>query len=191
MIEVSKKQRIMEAAAQLFRDKGYSATSMRDLAQAVHLQASSLYNHIASKQEILREICFNNAHRFNAGIREVEQTFSHAPERVKALISMHLEIATRDFTSITAFNDEWRHLEEPHLTEFRTLRKDYENRFKAILIAGMEAGQFKSVDPTIALHTLLSSLRWVYDWYQPGKAQGLDEIEQTILTMLLDSLSNK
>ena len=57
----TKKQLILEAAARLFRDKGYAATSMRDLARAVDLKASSLYNHIGSKEEILQnisEICY-------------------------------------------------------------------------------------------------------------------------------------
>ena len=67
-----KKQIIQEAAVRLFRDKGYSATSMRDLADAVNLKASSLYNHISSKEEILKDICFENAHRFLDGMEEVE-----------------------------------------------------------------------------------------------------------------------
>ena len=70
----TKKEIIQEAAAHLFRDKGYSATSMRDLAEAVNLKASSLYNHISSKEEILRNICFDNAHRFISGMEEVEKS---------------------------------------------------------------------------------------------------------------------
>lgn len=188
MASPTKKQQIMEAAAQLFRDKGYSATSMRDLAQAVHLQASSLYNHISSKQEILCEICFSNAQRFNAGIIAVEEKYSSAKDRVQALIHLHLDVATQDFTSITAFNDEWRHLDEPELSKFRQMRKEYEGRFLAILEDGMTNGEFRRMDTTVTLYTILSSLRWVYDWYKPGKKLSAEDVEQTIIQLILQGL---
>jgi AcrR family transcriptional regulator len=186
--ESFKKNLIMEAAARLFRDRGYSATSMRDLAKAVHLQASSLYSHINSKQEILREICFHNAHRFLAGIEEIEQAYPTPREQVRQLIFLHLEIATSDATSITAFNDEWRHLEEPDLGQFIKLRKGYENRFRAIIEAGIEAGTFQDINPTIVMYTILSSLRWVYDWSQTGKTISVEEIGEQITKIVLTGL---
>ena len=65
MPKASKREIILTAAAKLFRDRGYQATSMRDLAEAVELKASSLYNHIGSKEEILKEICMANADKFS------------------------------------------------------------------------------------------------------------------------------
>lgn len=190
IIESSKKQRIMEAAARLFRDRGYSATSMRDLAKAVHLQASSLYSHINSKQEILKEICFHNAHRFLAGIENIEKQNLAPREQVRQLIFLHLEVATSDATSITSFNDEWRHLEEPDLGQFITLRKRYENRFRAIIVEGINEGTFKNIDPTVALYTILSSMRWVYDWYQAGKTTSITEIGEQINQIVLSGLDH-
>ncbi|MCB0639346.1 MAG: TetR family transcriptional regulator [Lewinella sp.] len=179
----------MEAAAELFRDKGYSATSMRDLAQAVHLQASSLYNHIQSKQEILREICFANARRFLAGITAIEAEYATATERVRALLELHIQVAVQDFTSITSFNDEWRHLDAPALEEFMTLRRAYEQRFIGIIQAGIEAGEFKAVEPRIALYTLLSSIRWVYDWFKPNQRLTIDDVRASVQQLLLSGLS--
>ena len=185
IIETSKKQLIMEAAAKLFRDRGYSATSMRDLAKAVHLQASSLYSHINSKQEILKDICFQNAHRFLAGIEKIEKENRPPREQIRQLIFLHLEVATSDATSITAFNDEWRHLEEPDLGQFINLRKRYENRFLAIIQQGIAEGTFKDIDSTISMYTILSSLRWVYDWYQAGKTTSIQDIGEQITNIVL------
>ncbi len=184
----SRKQHILVAAAKLFRDRGYAGTSMRDLAEAVDLQASSLYNHITSKQDILREICFNNAYRYLDGIGQVEERFSSATERVNALISLHIEVATQDFTSITAFNDEWRHLKEPYLSHFRDLRRAYENRFRDIIRQGTESGEFVSVDANAALYTILSAVRWVYDWYRPERQGEVESIRRTISRIILDGL---
>lgn len=183
-----KKEQIKEAAARLFRDKGYSATSMRDLAEAVSLKASSLYNHISSKEEILREICFENAHRFRTGMEEVEHSQSTATAKVEALLRLHVRTAMEDATSVTAFNDEWRHLNEPFLSEFKSLRKDYEQRFRLILQAGMEEGEFRQMDPNIALYTLFSSVRWVYDWFQPGRPLTAANVEDELTAFILQAL---
>ena len=184
----SKRQIILEAAARSFRDKGYQATSMRDLADAVNLKASSLYNHISSKEEILKDICFENAHRFLDGMEEVEVMPVTATEKVEALLRLHIRTATGDAASVMAFNDEWRHLTEPLLGEFMDLRKDYERRFLAILQSGMQAGQFQDIEPIIALHTLFSSIRWLHDWFQPGKKLSAAEVEEDMVRMVMKGL---
>ncbi len=187
-VSKSKKQTILEAAAELFRDRGYVATSMRDLAEAVNLKASSLYNHISGKEEILQLICFQNAHRFLAGMKNVENQSTSYTDKVRSLIHLHIQIATEDFTSITAFNDEWRHLSEPELGKFKELRREYEQRFKNIIQEGIDAGEFADLEPTIALFTVISSVRWIYDWYKPNRTINLSQLEDQVASILLKGI---
>ncbi len=186
--EKTKKEIIVEEAAKLFRDKGYKATSVRDLAQQVGLEASSLYNHIKSKEELLQKICFQNARRFLNGIKAVEEADLNITEKVEALIRLHVQIAAEDITSVTVFNDEWRHLSEPSLSEFLEMRRDYENRFKSIIQTGIEAGLFKALHPTIVLNTILTSTRWIHYWYKPDRGISEQELENNILQLLLEGL---
>lgn len=179
----------MEAAARLFREKGYSATSMRDLAKAVDLKASSLYNHINGKEDILREICFSNARRFLEGLREIEASRENAVGKVRALIHLHIQVATEDITSIMALSDEWRHLSEPELSEFIAMRKDYESRFKAIIEQGIKDRSFHVYDPNIALYTIFSAMRWIYDWYRPGRSITIEQLEEEVAGLLLNGLN--
>ena len=137
---VTKKQQIYAAAARLFRDRGYPATSMRHLAEAVDLKASSLYNHIGSKEDILREICFENARKYLSNLNAVAESADSGLDKIKTLIDLHLTMAAEDVTSVIAFNDEWRHLSEPWLSDFIQLRKDYEKGFLKIIEAGIAAG---------------------------------------------------
>lgn len=184
----TKKQVILEASAKLFRDSGYAATSMRDIARAVHLQASSLYNHISGKQEILSSICFQNAYHFLDGLKEIDANNEDTLSKLEAIIQLHLIIATEDITSITSFNDEWRHLEEPQLNEFILLRKQYENRLKEIIEQGIKEGAFKDINSTIMLNTILSSIRWVYDWYKPDGNQSIETIGKSVIELLLSGI---
>ena len=184
-----KKKRILEAAAKLFRDKGYSATSMRDLAAAVDLKASSLYNHIGSKEEILKEICFANAERFLNGIKKIDQDSINPLSKITNLIHLHIDIALEDFTSVTSFNDEWRQLSEPHLSTFSTMRKNYEEKFLNIIRKAQQGGQIKSTDAQICLYTILSSTRWVYDYSQHSRVDNDQEIKSSITEILIKGLS--
>lgn len=189
--EKSKKQQILEAAARLFRDKGYAATSMRDLAREVHLQASSLYNHIESKEQLLREICFGTAEKFLHAMEEAEQLQAPAGDKIEHLLRCHVRMAVQEPVSVTSFNDEWRHLHEPFLTEFRTMRQDYERRFLNLLQQGIAAGQLTAIEPRIALFTLFSAIRWLYDWFRPGKTLSAEQVESAVLRLLMSGLFKK
>lgn len=184
----SKKQEILETAARLFRDRGYGSTSMRDLAKGVHLQASSLYNHISGKQEILQLICFQNAHRFLDGIDAITQRHDDPVVQLEQLIRLHLDIATGDATAITSFNDEWRHLEEPHLGEFIQLRKQYETRFRAIIRRGIDTGAFVETDTYVAFQTLIAAMRWVFDRHPSERALPAGQVVADITKLLLHGL---
>ena len=163
---------------------------MRDLADRVNLKASSLYSHIRKKEEILQKICFDNAHRFVEGIDEIEKLSSDPVEQVQELIRLHIRIALENPTSVTVFNDEWKHLEEPFLSDFLELRKNYESRFKAVIQKGIESGQLKTVNPSIALFTLITSVRWLHYWNPKHEAVSRTALESDILNLLLGGLRN-
>lgn len=184
----TKKQQIYQEAAKLFREKGYKAASMRDLAQSVNLKASSLYSHIGSKEEILIKICFDNAEHFLEGMRRVEEMKASIPQKIKALLLLHVQTALEETTSATVFNDEWRHLSEPHLTEFVSLRKDYEHRFRKIIKQGVEKGEIKAYNTEILLYSLLNAAQWLHYWYKPsGKIQP-KELKEDIIAMMMNGI---
>lgn len=198
MIEKSKpkkrkKEAIYEAAAQLFREKGYKAASMRDLAERVDLKVSSLYSHIGSKEELLQKICFDNAQLFIEGMNLVERQEISTIEKIKALIALHVDIAVENPSSVTVFNDEWKHLTSDgaasNLSTFLRLRKEYENRFKEIINQGIKEGTLKKVNSNIALYTILTSVRWLHYWYKPARSIQPGLLKKQIAGLLLNGLA--
>jgi AcrR family transcriptional regulator len=185
----TKKELVFEAAGKLFMEKGYLSASMRELAERVGLeQASSLYNHLKSKEEVLRKICFDNAHKFINGISEIEKQQVSSSEKIKQLITLHISVAIDDFTSVTVFNDEWRHLSEPYLSDFLALRRDYETRFKKIIDEGILGGEFKKTHSIVALYTILTSVRWLHYWYNEERDLSREDLEKAITSLLLTGL---
>jgi len=181
----NKKQEIYREAARLFMQKGYNAASMRDLAEMVNLKASSLYSHIGSKEEILIKICFDNAHRFTEGMDKVEKMDCSAASKIETLLKLHIRTAIEETTAVTVFNDEWRHLSEPFLSDFILMRKDYENRFRKIIKEGITEGSLQNLNPEVMLYSLLNSVHWLHKWYKPEGKIKAEELEKDIIKLLM------
>lgn len=161
--KISKRKReILNAAAVLFRYKGYAATSMRDLAEKVGLEVSSLYSHIKSKEEILNTLCFHCANLYSDGLIEISEMDTDAMQKIDVLMDLHINIAIDHPSSITVFNDEWKHLSPDDLSLFLKMRKNYEKGIKTILQEGIDAQQFKDYPLDILMNTILSAMRWIH-----------------------------
>lgn len=161
----NRKEEIQVAAAKLFGEKGFAASSVRDIAQAVGLGAASLYNHMGSKDELLTSICFRCADKFSAGMKEIDSTLIRPEDKIKELIRLHVRIAWEDKSSVTVFNDEWRHMHEPDLSAFKAMRRTYETTYLRIISDGIADGTFRKMDANLIYQFILSSLRWLH---QPG-----------------------
>ena len=187
-VKKSRKEQIEEKATTLFQQRGYAATSMRDLAQVLGIEAASLYSHIKSKEQILQKICFRMAEEFFNAWQEVEQEErSQAAKLEKAMIA-HVKVITRDTAASAVFFNEWRHLSEPHLSEFLSMREDYEGRFIQIIKEGMESGEFNPVDEKFTMLTVVSSLNWTHNWFKASGSLSPEEVGLRLASLLLNGL---
>jgi TetR/AcrR family transcriptional regulator, cholesterol catabolism regulator len=186
---LSRKEQVIRSAAQLFREKGYAASSMRDLAQKLGIEAASLYSHIKSKEEILQSLCFDMAAEFRKSLQEVETKKVSASEKLKLGIIGHIQVMAKDLIASAVFMNEHRHLSQPYLRDFLLLRINYINRFKDMIEEGIKKGEFKeNIDKKLAVMTLFSSLNWMPMWYNPDSNIMPDEIGQQLADMLVNGL---
>jgi TetR/AcrR family transcriptional regulator, cholesterol catabolism regulator len=186
---LSRKEQVIRSAAELFREKGYAASSMRDLAQKLGIEAASLYSHIKSKEEILQSLCFDMATEFRKSLDEVEKKNVTATEKLRLGIIGHIQVMSKDLTASAVFMNEHRHLSQPHLREFLLLRINYINRFKTIIEEGTHNGEFKeTIDKKLAVMTLFSSLNWMPMWYDPASKIDPQNLGQQLADMLVNGL---
>jgi AcrR family transcriptional regulator len=180
---------VIRKAAELFKDKGYAAASMRDLAQLLGIEAASLYSHIKSKEEILRSLCFDMATEFRKSLEEVEKQNLPASEKLRKGIVGHIQVMAKDLTASAVFMNEHRHLSQPFLRDFLLLRINYINRFKNIIEQGIASGEFKNtIDKKLAVMTLFSSLNWMPMWYDPAGLIEPTELGAQLSDMLVNGL---
>jgi AcrR family transcriptional regulator len=186
---LSRKEQVIRKAAELFKDKGYAAASMRDLAQLLGIEAASLYSHIKSKEEILRSLCFDMASEFRKSLDDVEKQKASASEKLRNGIIGHIQVMAKDLTASAVFMNEHRHLSQPYLRDFLLMRINYINRFKSIIEQGVQTGEFKdSIDKKLAVMTLFSSLNWMPMWYDPGSAIDPSQLGYQLADMLINGL---
>lgn len=190
MAATNRKYEIHTAAAKLFGEKGFAGCSVRDIAHEVGLGAASLYNHIGSKDELLTSICFVCAQQFLDGMQKIDVPENTPHRKIRELIRLQIHIALHDRSSVTVFNDEWKHLQEPYLSSFLEMRRKYETAYLRIIREGISQHVLKDMDPWLMYQMILSSLRWLH---MPGanRTRYTDaELTKEITTIIIKGIES-
>lgn len=181
----TRKAEIIHIASQLFKEKGYSAVTVRDIADAMGIKASSLYNHIESKQEILSVLVLDLAREFTEGMQLVLQTMNSPLQKIEQLIKLHIRITVNQSEALAALNNDWMHMQEAEVKEFVSMREAYEEHFRSIIKEGISVGQIQPRHPEVILFSILSTLRTLYLWYQKRGKLDINILERDMTAVLL------
>lgn len=185
----TRKDEIIKTATKLFKEKGYSAVTMRDLATEMGIKAASLYNHIDSKQDILKSIIISLAEDFTNGMEVIKNSDSNAIEKLKSIVTLHVEITSKNTYGMASLNNDWMHLED-QLEYYLRLRKKYEQDFIDIIKSGINSNQIINSNPEIIMFSILTTLRSLYLWIP--KKEDLDRNQLSIqLSQVLINGINK
>jgi AcrR family transcriptional regulator len=185
----TRREEIVEAATHLFREKGYLATTMRDIADVMGMQGGgSLYAHIKSKEEVLWEIATDAMEAFFAAVRPtLGQPLSPIAKLRTALIAHMLAITAR-LSAAAVYFDEWRHLSQPRRAAFLAQRDEYEALFTTLLTDGQASGAFAVADIRLATLHLLGAMNAIRHWYKPDGRLTAQQVAEQIADMLLRGL---
>lgn len=184
----TKKETILEEAARLFYQRGFNAASMRDLAEKLGVEAASLYNHIHSKVQILKDICTKVAIEFNANIEKVEGNGQPAIARVEELLRFHIRKMIYNYEDVYVADREWKHLAEPYLSDYREQRRNYRKRFAAIIAQGVENGEISSIDASTAVLIMLHAVSGIESWHRSTRKINAELLEENMVTILVNGL---
>ena len=187
--EVTRRDEIIKTATKLFKEKGYSAVTMRDLATAMGMKAASLYNHINSKQDILKAIIISLAEEFTQGMAVIKTSNYSAIEKLKMIVNLHVHITTHNTYGMASLNNDWMHLEE-QLEHYLRLRQNYEQDFVAIVKAGISTNEIIDANPEVIMFSILSTLRSLYLWIPKKDEVNPKELAQNLSDVLIYGINN-
>jgi AcrR family transcriptional regulator len=166
--ETPRRQQIEDAASTLFRERGYAATSVRDIAHALDMQGGSLYAHVASKEDVLWAIVVRAADRFNAEVGPIAASDRTAARKLRKMIRAHVAVVTSAQKDAAVFLHEWRFLSPERRAIIAARRDDYEGLFRRAIAQGVESGEFGRVDAAQVAIVILSALNGIASWYSPS-----------------------
>ncbi|MHB0884889.1 MAG: TetR/AcrR family transcriptional regulator [Bacillota bacterium] len=186
-----KSEEILTAAIRLFQEKGYHATSMQDIADAVGLQKGSLYHHISSKEELLAWIVARALARYVEELQGIVESGRPARERLKEAVQNHIRIIAENLGMLTIFLRE-----SPALTaEQREAEEEggrrYRQLFERLIAEGVASGDFRAVDPKMAALSIIGACNWTYRWYDPAGALTHREISEQVWDYFYQGLTKR
>ena len=184
----TKRDVIIQKASVLFKEKGYSASSMRELADAVGVEAPSLYNHIGSKAEILQSICFQIAGEFTGQMDLAMRSSAGKLAILEDIVRFHIRMMLEKFDEVFVTNHEWKSLKEPDFSNFLQQRRNYEKKLVTLVEEGIRTGEIRNADPHVVVLTILSAVRGLEFWNHHKKNIDPQILEDEMVNNLLNGI---
>jgi AcrR family transcriptional regulator len=182
----TRKDELTREAARLFAERGFHGTSMGHLAEALGVQKGSLYSLTGSKQELLFDTMREGARAFHAALDAVPDD-APAIERIRLALRGHLGVVAAQLDVATVFTREWRYLDGEYREVIIAERRRYEERFRALFVDGVAAGEVRpDLDAGAAALLVLSAANWAYTWLAAGR--DTDELADRFTAILVDGI---
>ncbi len=185
MARKSRRDVIIEAAAELFAEKGFRATTVRDIADVAGVLSGSLYAHIATKEDLYLEIVRRAAQDFTSALEPIVHEQSSADVKLGRMIAAHLLVIEQSRAWARVYLDDDNELSQATRDEARKLRRDYERLWDAVLKDGIDAGTFRVEDESLARLFILSALNGVIRWYRPDGRLSSKQVAQAFWPLVL------
>lgn len=179
---------ILEAAAQVFRQKGFHGASMQDIAKAVNLQKPSLYHHVSSKQEILLALLDRALELLLERISVISSQNIPPDQKLREMIRAYLQILAENMDLSAVLLFEHRSLERKQHARHVPNRDKFEALWRDVLSEGVMAKRFHCEDPALTARAILGILNWTITWYHPDGPLEIDEIGDHYSNLLLMGL---
>ena len=182
---------IMEAAVKLFAKKGYHATSISDISEAVGLGRGALYYYIQSKEDLLWEIHNRHVDPLLQATMQLEQQKLSPEEKLRALSRQLIETITTYLPYMIVFYREMGALSPERLAKLVEKRRAYEDSIERILCEGVQRGEWEIEHPRMCVLAFLGMYNWTFQWYNSQGPMKPHEIADTFFQLFLDGIKRR
>lgn len=182
------RDQILRTAADLFRERGYRATTLDDIAARLGMSKASLYRSFRAKEEMLGAISRETIETFTRGLTVVLRSDLSPEDKLRRVVREHVRFVIANRSFLTVFFSEEPSL-PPRLARAIAQQKDrYDKGVEAIVVEGARSGVFRDVPPRLVVFGLLGMLNWLYKWYNPAGRWGAEDVSTAFLSLVEDGL---
>lgn len=185
-----RRKEILTAAARIFHEKGYQATSIQDIAEAVGILKGSLYYYISSKEDLLFEVITEVHEQALRNLEQVERLEGDALAKLRLLIEAHVLNNVENLSETAVFYHDFRSLGEERRRKVIEERDVYEGFLRGLLRDGQRRGIIRDdLDPKMLAIGILGMINWLYHWYQPDGGYEPRDIARSYADLVLEGLA--
>ncbi len=179
------KKRILEKAAELFRERGYYGVTIEEIAKAVKLSKVSIYNHWQSKQELLYEIHVNGHTALLEGLVKIAESENPPDVKLREAIVWHIVLACATMSPTTGALSQEFALPSHLLKAIIRIRDEYDDRLRKIIAEGIRQGIFVDSDPKLVSLIIIGTVNYIQHWYSPNGKLSKEEIADRYAEFLM------
>ncbi|WBU89503.1 TetR/AcrR family transcriptional regulator [Cellulophaga omnivescoria] len=192
MKKLTKKELFFEKTLKLISEKGFKATTMRDIAHELNFEVANVYNYIDSKESLLEDYLFSTLEEFVVYLDNIMNSSYSPVEKLKFVISKHAQYAINKPYEVALFVYEWRNLKGDKLQEFKEKRSNYMYTVRQIIEEGISEGQLREMDGEFATFMFFSSMRWLFSMITNDDIKvNPIEIEKQLTDFIFKGIENK
>jgi AcrR family transcriptional regulator len=187
-----RREEILAIAAELFAERGFAATTVREIGDAAGILSGSLYHHFDSKESMADELVHELLDRVLAAYRRIAATNDDPERALRGLVREAFSAIATDRATVAVMVNEWNLFTQyPRFAYLRGIEEETERLWVSVIERGVAAGVFRAgLDPRM-LYRLLRDAIWVsVRWYDPAGVDTADQIADSYLAVLLDGIAS-
>ena len=182
------RDQILRTAADLFRERGFPATTLDDVARPLGMSKASLYTYFRGKDEILAAISQETIERFTRELSLVLGSDLSPEDKLRRIVREHVRFVIANRSFLTVFFSEEANLPARFARALAAQKDRYDKGVESVIADGIRRGVFRDVPPRLVVFGLLGMVNWLYKWYNPRGPWGAEEISSAFLAMVEDGL---
>lgn len=185
---IAKREAVLSTAARFFVEKGFHATSLDEVAEALHITKPTLYYYIKSKDDILFECVRLGLERVKAAIETAAAGNGSAIDKLRAALNSYVHIVTEDYGQCLI-----RVGEDPLPPEkkvvLRRQKAEIDKEFRVLVEQGIAEGALAPMDPKIATFIVMGAISWIGRWFKPDGELTPDEVAEHCIAILMSGMA--
>jgi TetR/AcrR family transcriptional regulator, cholesterol catabolism regulator len=188
-----RRQELLDVSARLFAERGYGATTVRDIADEAGILSGSLYHHFGSKEEIVDEILSTFLDELFTGYRRIMAQDLGARQKLEAVVVESFESIDKHHAAVAIFQNEASKLaQSPRFSYLNDRGQEFRELWQQILQDGVRSGAFRAgLDIDLVFRFIRDTVWVAVRWYRPGGRLSAHTVAAQYLDIVLDGISGR